>query len=220
MRQRTFHLRTKGLRAWRLQAMRQRTFHLGTKGRRGCRLIWLLPVLGCLYGCEVEQPAELAGGGSIRFSDLTGQWVIINYWAEWCAPCRDEIPELNELYAQRLDRGEVVESGNSAVAVREGEVVESGNSAVAVREGEPPTIVLGVNYDAVQGDKLIDLIERMDIHFPVLTEDPRGRWGYEQPAVLPTTVVIGPDGTLREQLHGPQTLETLLSATRKAGPTS
>jgi thiol-disulfide isomerase/thioredoxin len=23
--------------------------------------------------------------------------VIINYWATWCAPCRDEIPELNEL---------------------------------------------------------------------------------------------------------------------------
>ena len=153
----------------------------------------------------MEQPAELAGGGSIRFSDLTGQWVIINYWAEWCAPCRDEIPELNALYTQRLDRGEVVESGSSAVAVH---------------QGEPPAIVLGVNYDAVQGDKLIDLIERMDIHFPVLTEDPRGRWGYAQPAVLPTTVVIGPDGTLREQLHGPQTLETLLAATRKAGPTS
>ena len=23
--------------------------------------------------------------------------MIINYWATWCAPCRDEIPELNEL---------------------------------------------------------------------------------------------------------------------------
>ena len=24
-----------------------------------------------------------------------GRWLVINYWAIWCAPCRDEIPELN-----------------------------------------------------------------------------------------------------------------------------
>jgi len=26
-----------------------------------------------------------------------GQWVLVNYWAEWCKPCLEEIPELNEL---------------------------------------------------------------------------------------------------------------------------
>jgi thiol-disulfide isomerase/thioredoxin len=34
---------------------------------------------------------------------LQGQWVVINYWAQWCAPCIKEIPELNRLdqdYAQ------------------------------------------------------------------------------------------------------------------------
>lgn len=25
-----------------------------------------------------------------------GRWLVVNYWAEWCAPCREEIPELNE----------------------------------------------------------------------------------------------------------------------------
>ncbi len=29
-----------------------------------------------------------------------GKWVVINYWAEWCAPCKKEIPELNELAQQ------------------------------------------------------------------------------------------------------------------------
>jgi thiol-disulfide isomerase/thioredoxin len=28
---------------------------------------------------------------------LQGQWVVINYWAQWCAPCIKEIPELNRL---------------------------------------------------------------------------------------------------------------------------
>jgi len=26
---------------------------------------------------------------------LQGQWVLVNYWAIWCKPCRKEIPELN-----------------------------------------------------------------------------------------------------------------------------
>lgn len=30
-------------------------------------------------------------------------WTVINYWAVWCAPCREEIPELNELARKRAD---------------------------------------------------------------------------------------------------------------------
>lgn len=26
-----------------------------------------------------------------------GRWLVVNYWAEWCKPCREEIPELNAL---------------------------------------------------------------------------------------------------------------------------
>ena len=32
-----------------------------------------------------------------KLEDLRGQWVVINYWAEWCKPCITEIPELNAL---------------------------------------------------------------------------------------------------------------------------
>ena len=34
---------------------------------------------------------------------MHGQWVVINYWAQWCKPCIEEIPYLNTLdrdYAQ------------------------------------------------------------------------------------------------------------------------
>ena len=65
------------------------------------RWLRLAAVLACLHGCGGEPAAELADGGSLRFAERTGQWLVINYWAEWCAPCREEIPELNELHDQR-----------------------------------------------------------------------------------------------------------------------
>ena len=37
-------------------------------------------------------------GKVIPFSELQGKWVLINYWASWCQPCLDEIPELNRFY--------------------------------------------------------------------------------------------------------------------------
>ncbi len=41
----------------------------------------------------------------VTFTDLTGnrvtltgdQWLVLNFWAEWCEPCREEVPELNAL---------------------------------------------------------------------------------------------------------------------------
>jgi thiol-disulfide isomerase/thioredoxin len=33
--------------------------------------------------------------------DLKGQWVLVNYWAQWCKHCIEEIPELNKLNESR-----------------------------------------------------------------------------------------------------------------------
>ncbi len=40
-------------------------------------------------------------GDSIELSSLKGKWVFINYWASWCAPCLDEISELNRFYEEK-----------------------------------------------------------------------------------------------------------------------
>lgn len=39
-------------------------------------------------------------GRKVAVERLEGQWLVINYWAQWCAPCRTEIPELNALEGQ------------------------------------------------------------------------------------------------------------------------
>jgi len=56
---------------------------------------------------ETTEPVEFSlpqlNGEPVALSDYRGQWVILNYWATWCAPCRKEIPELSELHEQRED---------------------------------------------------------------------------------------------------------------------
>lgn len=53
---------------------------------------------------------SLAGfsGDELRLSDYRGQVVLINFWASWCPPCRDEAPDLQALYQEYRDRGFVV----------------------------------------------------------------------------------------------------------------
>ena len=43
-----------------------------------------------------------------RLSDQKGKIVLINLWATWCAPCRVEMPKLDQLYKERKERGLVV----------------------------------------------------------------------------------------------------------------
>lgn len=37
-------------------------------------------------------------GKNLRLSEHRGEVVMINFWATWCVGCRDEMPQLNELY--------------------------------------------------------------------------------------------------------------------------
>jgi thiol-disulfide isomerase/thioredoxin len=43
-----------------------------------------------------------------RLADHYGDVVIVNIWATWCGPCRDEMPKLDQLYRERKDQGLMV----------------------------------------------------------------------------------------------------------------
>ena len=50
----------------------------------------------------------MVDGSSFRLSEHRGKTVLLNFWATWCPPCREEMPALERLYRQHKDRGLVL----------------------------------------------------------------------------------------------------------------
>lgn len=62
-------------------------------------------------------------GNEVRFSDFLGKPIVLNFWAHWCGPCQQEMPEFNAAY-ERLG-GEV-----TFLMVHEGAAVDDGKEKV------------------------------------------------------------------------------------------
>ena len=55
-----------------------------------------------------DQTESILIDGPITLADWHGKVVFINYWAEWCHPCRTEIPELNAFAEQNIENVKVL----------------------------------------------------------------------------------------------------------------
>ena len=55
-----------------------------------------------LFACQ-KNDIEVFNGSNTNLDKLEGNWIVINYWADWCAPCIKEIPELNEFANENKD---------------------------------------------------------------------------------------------------------------------
>jgi peroxiredoxin len=47
-------------------------------------------------------------GGKISLGDFRGRVVLLNFWATWCGPCKDEMPAMERLYQKHRAQGLVV----------------------------------------------------------------------------------------------------------------
>jgi peroxiredoxin len=65
---------------------------------------------------------RLLDGATVSLSELRGQVVLVNFWATWCPPCEDELPDLETVWEEYQQRGVIlvgIASGDEEVAVKE-----------------------------------------------------------------------------------------------------
>jgi thiol-disulfide isomerase/thioredoxin len=114
-----------------------------------------------------QVPVVDGGGAEHSLSNWKGQWVVLNLWATWCAPCRHEMPSLDRLQAAMPDIAVLpVATGRNSVEAIERFYSEAGVQALPVLRdpkselarnmgvmGLPVTVIL--NPDGMEVARLI-----------------------------------------------------------------
>lgn len=138
-----------------------------------------LLVMG-LLACSQPPPPLVDQHGQAL--ETQGRWLLINYWATWCAPCRKEVPALNQLQHELSDQ---------------------------------PVLILGVNYDQLSGEALVQASASMGIDFAVLANDPAAQFDLPRSQGLPVTFLVNPKGEVAARLLGEQDQQSLLKKLRE-----
>ncbi len=66
----------------------------------------LYAVIGVAETVDYSLPD--VSGKEHSLADYRGKWVIVNYWATWCPPCQEEIPDLVDFHDRHKDDDAVV----------------------------------------------------------------------------------------------------------------
>lgn len=122
-------------------------------------------------GSEPEQKTEAPDftvydreGREVRLSDYTGKPIVLNFWASWCGPCQNEMPDFEQAYA---DYGDEIEF-----------------------------VMLNATYGRETMDSARSFLEESGYTFPVYYDTDADAAAAIGVTAFPTTLFIGPDGTL------------------------
>jgi thiol-disulfide isomerase/thioredoxin len=125
-------------------------------------------------GKTMEVAGGTADGGKFDIAQYKGKIVVVDFWATWCGPCRELIPEVKELYEKYHDQGLEVVGVNL-------DKQSSDLSEFLDKEKLPWANVVGEEKDG-------------KVSFPLAE-----KYGIE---AIPTTFVVGKDGKILSVDHG------------------
>lgn len=132
-----------------------------------------------------EFTLALLDGTPLRLADLRGNVVVLNFWASWCAPCREEMPELQAFW------DEAQRNGENTVIVGVGVRTDTDADARALVAAGGYTYPIGRDNATEQPG-----VGPIEAAFGI-------------PNAYPSTIVIRPDGIVNGFNLGPLTAERL-----------
>jgi len=115
-------------------------------------------------------------GKSLSLADFKGKYVMLDFWASWCVPCRKSNPHMIELYNKYKNKGFDVIG------------IADDDSKVAVWNAAVAQDKVGIWHNVLRGLKM-DMVMK---HIPN-PDDLDQQYGI---ASIPTKILIGPDGKI------------------------
>ena len=114
-------------------------------------------------------------GTNVKLSDLKGKKVILNFWATWCGPCQQEMPDMEAFYKEHKENVEILAINYTPS--------ETGGG----------------------GEKVSNFAKEKGITFPILLDKNIDVTTAYKVITIPTSYFIDTNGVILDKINGPMT---------------